>query len=71
MWWSEEDRQWKPHPDCTCGKGFSCVCHWLDPLDEKGQPIKGTMIEAVRDGLYDPDHLNPSKGGNKAGDDYW
>jgi hypothetical protein len=20
---------------------------------------------------YDPDHLNPSKGGNRAGDDYW
>lgn len=21
--------------------------------------------------LYDPDHLNPAEGGNKAGDDYW
>ena len=21
--------------------------------------------------LYDPDHLNPAKGGNRAGDDYW
>lgn len=20
---------------------------------------------------YDPDHLNPAKGGNQAGDDYW
>ncbi len=20
---------------------------------------------------YDPDHLNPDKGGNRAGDDYW
>lgn len=20
---------------------------------------------------YDPDHLNPQKGGNRAGDDYW
>jgi hypothetical protein len=20
---------------------------------------------------YDPDHLNPSKGGNRASDDYW
>lgn len=24
-----------------------------------------------KDTQYDPDHLRPDKGGNKAGDDYW
>ena len=50
MWWDEQNKQWKPHPDCTCGRD-PCVCNWLDPLDEKGQPIKGTIIEKMREGL--------------------
>ena len=48
MWWDEQNRQWRRHPDCTCDRE-PCVCNWLDPLDEKGQPIKGTVIEKVRE----------------------
>lgn len=29
------------------------------------------LAEPATTAQYDPDHLNPSKGGNRAGDDYW
>lgn len=54
MWWDEQNRAWKPHPDCTCGQPWGyCICppFSLDPLDEKGKPIKGTIIENIREGL--------------------
>lgn len=50
MWWDEKGKQWRKHPDCTCERD-PCVCRWLDPLDQDGKPIKGTMIERLRERL--------------------
>ena len=56
MFWNEEKREWQGHPDCKCGSGADwterginrpCVCNWLRPLDAKGQPISGTIIERI------------------------
>lgn len=40
------------------------------PEHEPGCECPSCMTEWKRT-QYDPDHLNPSKGGNRAGDDYW
>ncbi len=45
-------------------EGFHCYrCNvTYDPSDLEDEPEPA---------VCDPDHLNPSEGGNKAGDDYW
>jgi len=43
-------------------------------ITAKGHPIGcecATCMTAWKNSQYDPDYLNPAKGGNKAGDDYW
>ena len=54
MWWDEKGKQWRKHPDCKCGQPWGyCICpaFSLDPLDKDGKPIKGTIIEKIREGL--------------------
>lgn len=54
MWWDEHDKQWRKHPDCKCEQPWGyCICpaFSLDPLDQDGKPIKGTIIEAIRESM--------------------
>lgn len=46
----------------------------LSLLDAQSEEIECGVVISVRpdkETQYDPDHLNPSKGGNQASDDYW
>lgn len=63
MWFDENAREWKAHPECKCGqfadwteRGINrpCYCMCLSPLDKDGNVLDYELINALRASIMRP-----------------